>query len=466
MQHDCDVAVIGAGTAGLSAESHARKHGARTLLIDPDFKGTTCAHDGCMPSKLLIAAADAAHGARSAGFLGIHAEPRIDGPAVLARVRRLRDDFAGGVRKSIARLPEGVTLKGRAAFAGPGELVLDTGDRVTARAVVIATGSAPFVPPPYRVAGDRLLTNENVFELEDLPESLGVIGAGIIGLELAQAFARLGVRVAVFDAATAYAGLPDATGSVLREALEREFPLHMGVKPEVTLEASGVRLAWEGRSDIFDKILVATGRPPNLKGLDLEKAGVAVSSKGVPLFDPDTLQCGDSPIFIAGDANGARPLLHEASAEGTIAGRNAALYPEVASRRQKVALAVTFTRPDCATVGALPEDGDPDIVTGTVDYADQGRARTMGEAHGLLRIHARRTDGRLTGADLVAPGGEHLAHLLAWAIECGMSAGQVLEMPFYHPTLEEGLRSALRDVCRQLSEPAPWHRSTLRDPGD
>ncbi|MHC9235486.1 dihydrolipoyl dehydrogenase [Pseudooceanicola sp. 502str34] len=466
MLHDCDVAVIGAGTAGLSAESHARKNGARTLLIDPDFKGTTCAHDGCMPSKLLIAAAEAAHVARSSGALGVHAEPRIDGSAVMNRVRHLRDAFAGGVRKTIAELPDGVTLKARAAFTAPGELALDTGDRVRAKAVVIATGSAPFVPPPYRVAGDRLLTNENVFELEDLPESLGVIGAGIIGLELAQAFARLGVRVAVFDAATSYAGLPEPTGAVLRDALEREFPLHMGVKPEVTLEAGGVRLGWNGQSAVFEKILVATGRPPNLDGLALENTGLTLTEKGVPLFDPDTQQCGDQPIFIAGDANGARPLLHEASAEGTIAGRNAAQFPEVAARRQKVALAVTFTRPDCATVGVLPEEGDPETVTGTADYGDQGRARVMNEAHGLLRIHARRRDGRLTGADLVAPGGEHLAHLLAWAIECGMSAGQVLEMPFYHPTLEEGMRGALREICRKVGEPAPWHRKDLRDPGD
>ncbi|MEY8841761.1 FAD-dependent oxidoreductase, partial [Cribrihabitans sp. XS_ASV171] len=127
--YQTDVAVIGAGTAGLAAERHAREAGAKTLLIDPAFAGTTCATVGCMPSKLLIAAADAAQAARGAERFGVRAEPRIDGPAVLQRLRALRDDFVAGVRASIARLPEGVCLTARARFEAPGRLVLDTGDR-------------------------------------------------------------------------------------------------------------------------------------------------------------------------------------------------------------------------------------------------------------------------------------------------------------------------------------------------
>ena len=189
---ECDVAVIGAGTAGLAAERAARSNGARTLLIDPEYSGTTCATVGCMPSKLLIAASHAAYAARSTGMFDISVgEVTVDGAAVMQRVRDERDRFARLTRESIEKIPDGVRLEGRAKFAGPKRLELDDGRMIDARAIVIATGSSPSIPDEYAHLGDRLLTNDNIFELEDLPARLAVIGSGPIGLELAQAMARL-----------------------------------------------------------------------------------------------------------------------------------------------------------------------------------------------------------------------------------------------------------------------------------
>lgn len=199
----CDVAVIGAGTAGIAAERAARKAGARTLLIDPEFRGTLCANTGCMPSKLLIAASHAAHAARRAPVFGVHpGDPVIDGPAVMARVRAERDRFVDFTRETFDDLPEGTAVRARARFVGPSELMLDDGRRVQARAVVIATGSQAQIPEPFRDLGPRILTNETIFELPDLPDSLAVIGGGPIGLELAQAMGRLGVPVTLFDQGT------------------------------------------------------------------------------------------------------------------------------------------------------------------------------------------------------------------------------------------------------------------------
>lgn len=458
----CDVAVIGAGTAGLAAERHARRNGARTLLIDPAFAGTTCATVGCMPSKLLIAAADSAHGVAGAAELGVPARGRVDGPAVMARLRRLRDDFAGGVRQSIADLPRGVCVTGRARFAGPGRLELDTGDSVRARAVVVATGSAPSLPAPFRSVADRVLQNADLFDLPDLPASVGVIGVGPIGLELAQALSRLGVEVAVYDAADRLAGLPDETGRALAALLRREVPIHLEVAPEVRAVDGGVAVDTGQGERVFERLLVATGRPPALDGLDLGRAGIALDDDGVPLFDPATMQCGTSPVFVAGDATATRPLLHEATDEGTIAGRNAACWPDVDRSARKVPMAVTFTRPSSAVIGAAPDDT---MATGRADYGDQGRARVQDTPGGLLRVHARRSDGQLTGADLCIPGGEHIAHLLAWAIQSGMTVDQALSMPFYHPTLEEGLRTALQDLCRALDRPAHWSFDDAPPPG-
>ncbi|MZR11990.1 dihydrolipoyl dehydrogenase [Maritimibacter sp. DP07] len=463
--HRADVAVIGAGTAGLSAERHARRHGARTLLIDPEFAGTTCAMAGCMPSKLLIAAADAAHGARDAGEFGVRTSVDVDGPAVMHRVRRMRDDFARGVRQSIDDLPDGTCLQAKAAFEAPGVLSLDTGDRVEARAIVIATGATSAIPKPYEAVSDRVLTNATLFDIDDLPGTLAVIGAGPLGLEMAQAMHGLGVRVEVFDAGDRLAALPQETSDALKAALSPHFPIHLGCTPEPSPDTDGVALSWDGGSARFERVLIAAGRPPALEALALENAGLTLDDHGTPVFDPQTMQCGDAPVFIAGDANHDRPLLHEASDEGAVAGRNACDYPNVGATARKVPLRIAFTRPEVAVVGTLPDADDDTHVTGRADYSDQGRAKVMGQAVGMVTIHARTSDGCLTGAAICAPQGEHLAHLLAWAIQSGLTASDVLDLPFYHPTLAEGLQPALREICKQAGLEKPWQRDDDPLPG-
>ncbi|MEY8842311.1 FAD-dependent oxidoreductase, partial [Cribrihabitans sp. XS_ASV171] len=219
---------------------------------------------------------------------------------------------------------------------------------------------------------DRVLTNETLFELEDLPASVGVIGAGPLGLELAQALARLGVHVEVFEGTGLIAGLPKAQSDSLYGALTREFSIHLNSEPEAAPDAEGVRLKWPGNSAVFDRLLLAAGRPPNLDLLELDRAELDLDRQGTPLFDPETMQCGDAPVFIAGDASADRPVLHEAADEGTIAGRNAATWPDIARAARKVPLAVTFTRPETAVIGVLPESPG-DCLTGKVDFGNQGR---------------------------------------------------------------------------------------------
>ncbi len=465
----CDVAVIGAGTAGLVAEKTARDHGASTCLIDEAFAGTTCASVGCMPSKLLIAAADAAQAVRDAAQFGIHAVPQVDGVAVLRRLRQYRDAFVTGVTDSFARLPTGTCLQGRARFIAPGQLELDDGTRIDARAVVVATGSRPTLPKSLQAVEQRILTNQNIFELENLPASIGVIGSGPIGLELAQAFARLGVRVEVFDRSDRLAGLPAKVSAELQRILAAELPIHLGQSPRAEYandQHDGVRLIWNGGDARFDWLLVAAGREPQLGALALDQAGLMLDANGLPDIDPATLQCAGAPIFIAGDANDLHPLLHEAADDGAVAGRNAASYPQLRRARRSTPLAITFCRPVAAVIGKLPEPGNSDTVTGSADYARQGRAKVIGQAHGICELHGARADGKLTGAALCIPGGEHIAQQLAWAIADGLTAAQLLDRPFYHPTLEEGLKTALRQICRQVASPVPWNHADQPLPGD
>ncbi|HZN23413.1 MAG TPA: FAD-dependent oxidoreductase, partial [Burkholderiales bacterium] len=194
-----DVAVIGAGTAGLAAYRAAKNAGASVALIEGGPYGTTCARVGCMPSKLLIAAAEAVHHAELAPGFGVHLDGklRIEGREVMARVRSERDRFVGFVVRDVELIPQADRVRGHARFENDHTLVIDDGTRITAKAIVIATGSRPTYPDSFKKVGDRLIVNDGVFDWSDLPKSVAVMGPGVIGLELGQALHRLGVRVAV-----------------------------------------------------------------------------------------------------------------------------------------------------------------------------------------------------------------------------------------------------------------------------
>jgi len=464
----CDVAVIGAGTAGLSAERAAREAGARTLLIDPAFAGTVCATVGCMPSKLLIAAGRRAEAVRSAGLFGLAtAPPGVDGKAVMDRLRRVRDGFVDGVLDTFASLPDGTQVKARARLTGPTQLALDDGRSVSAGAIVIATGAEPAIPEPFKGLGELALTNRTVFDMEDLPGSLAVIGAGPIGLELAQALARLGVEVHVLDKARRLDVVPDNDlEPCIRDLMQREFALTLGAEIEAERRDGRVRLCWSGGDTpgeaLFDRVLIAAGRPPSLEGLGLAAAGLECDETGVPLFNRQTLQCGEAPVFLAGDATGRQAVLHVASTEGAIAGRNAACWPDLTAATRSPAFSLVFTEPAIAVLGAPPDD---DSLTGAADFSGQGRARVDAVASGGVRLYAEPTKGRLTGAVLACPGAEHLAHLIAWAIQRGETASGMLSLPFYHPTLEEGLKGALKAICAAVPEGLPQDRDHGDPPG-
>src|SRR5262245_19068633 len=340
-----DVAIIGAGTAGLTARREAERLGADVVLIENGPYGTTCARVGCMPSKLLVAAADAAWHVADAGVFGIRvpAGVRVDGRAVLERVRSERDRFVAFVLDSIESIPPTQRLRGQARFVGPTALQVDDHTRVEAKAVVIASGSSPTVPAFLQPLREHLLSSEDIFELPDLPSSLAVVGCGIVGLELGQALHRLGVRTAFFSRSDRLGALTDPTvRAVAARVFGAELDLHLDTVPTVTHDAGGFLFRWTeatgAREARFATVLYATGRHPNLAALDLPQAGI----RGVPAVDPRTLQSGALPIFIAGDVAAYRPVLHEAVDEGMIAGTNAARYPDVRAHPRKTALEIPF----------------------------------------------------------------------------------------------------------------------------
>jgi dihydrolipoamide dehydrogenase len=458
-----DVAVIGAGTAGLVAYRSAKAQGASAVLIEGGPYGTTCARVGCMPSKLLIAAAEAAHMIDAAPGFGVHAgEKRVDGVAVMERVRRERDRFVGFVLEGVDSIAAADKLRGYARFTGPHTLMVDEHTEVEAARIVIATGSTPTKLPKLENVGPGVISSDEVFYWQDLPRSVAVIGTGVIGLELGQALTRLGVRVSMFARGGSVAQLTDPV--VLRNAgrvLAEELDLHFQSEIVSAVQDGGdvaltIRQDGEQRVMRFQYVLQAAGRTPNVSGIGIEHLGLELGANGVPLFDSRTMQCGTSHVFIAGDANNERPVLPEAADHGKIAGDNAGRYPDIRPGLRRAALTAAFTEPNIVTLGAsykqLCAPGKPKFAIGQVSFENQGRSRVMLQNKGMLRVYGEYGTGRFLGAEMVAPRGEHLGHLLSWAVQCRLTVEQMLEMPFYHPVVEEGVRTALRDLASNIAK--------------
>jgi dihydrolipoamide dehydrogenase len=462
-----DVAVIGTGTAGMAAYRAARAQGKQVVVIESGHYGTTCARVGCMPSKLLIAASEAAHMLGAAPGFGVHAgDIRIDGQAVMARVRSERDRFVGFVLEGVDHIPDQDKLRGHARFTGPQSLQVDEHTSIDAARIVIATGSTPVMLPKLERVGPGVIVSDAVFDWTDLPRSVAVIGTGVIGLELGQALSRLGVRVSIFARGGSVAQLSDpevrrVAATVLGSELDLRFQnLVVSAVQDgdevilTTRDASGAE-----RVERFQYVLVAAGRTPNVHGIGIETTGLELDENGIPLFDSRTMQAGASHIFIAGDANNELPVLPEAADHGKIAGDNAGRYPDVRPGLRRTPLTIAFTEPQIATLGAsyqeLCAEGMPKFAVGMVSFENQGRSRVMLQNRGLLRVYGEYGTGLFLGAEMIGPRAENLAHLLSWACQARMTVEQMLDMPFYHPVIEEGVRTALRDLAANLAKGAP-----------
>ena len=459
-----DVVVIGAGTAGLSAYRNAKQFTNNVLMIESGPYGTTCARVGCMPSKLLIAAAEAAHSITMAPAFGVHSSaPRINGKEVMARVKSERDRFAGFVVEAVDELPSDDKIRGYAKFLDANRIQIDDHTIITAKRFVIATGSRPSYPGVFNNFGDKLIINDDVFDWDDLPESVAVFGPGVIGLEIGQALHRLGVKVKLFGVGGAIGPLTDPVvkdyaNTVFAEEFFVDTDSNVSNMMQVDNKAQLTYTDKQGakHTEQFDYVLAATGRVPNTDKLGLENTGIELDERGVPVANAKTMQCGDSNIFIAGDASNMLPLLHEASDQGLIAGQNAGRFPDVQPGLRRAKIAAVFSDPQIAMVGESYKEittrlGSCDCFEiGEVSFENQGRSRVMLKNKGYMRVYAEQGTGLFLGAEFIGPQAEHLAHLLAWAVQNKMTVPQMLEMPYYHPVIEEGLRTALRDLNAKL----------------
>lgn len=460
-----DVAIIGAGSAGMTAYRAAKAHTDSIVVIEGGVYGTTCARVGCMPSKLLISAADAAHTLKLAPNFGVMpVMVKVDGRAVMNRVRQERDRFVGFVVETVEAWPEEHRLRGSATFLSAHELLVGSSTIVEADRIVVATGSSPFVPAGWReTLGDRLLVNDDVFEWTDLPSSVAVVGSGVIGLELAQALHRLGVTVRLYGRSRFIGPLSDpVVAAEATRIFSEEVPVSLGVKVTPSLTEDGRVLVVSESADgvrsteTFDYLIAATGRKPNMFGIGLDTAGIGLDGKGLPIVDRATGQSTCPHIFIAGDANGMADILHEAADDGRIAGDNAGRYPNVRPRPRRAPLGIVFSNPQIAMAGATFQqltERRAAFEVGEASFADQGRSRVMLENQGVIRVYADSATGVFLGAEMVGPSAEHIGHLLSWSVQRRDTVQQMIDSPFYHPVVEEGVRTALRLLHRNLDLP-------------
>ncbi len=450
-----DVAIIGSGSAGLYALGKVRPSGKSFVLINGGALGTTCARVGCMPSKAVIQVAEDFHRRNMFNRYGIegHEDLNLSLAEAMEYVQDLRDTFVDRVlSNSTDKLPEENFIAGYARFLAPDLLEIDNGERVRAGRVIIATGSRPILPAAWAPFRDRIITSDEFFDLEDLPKSVAVIGLGVIGLEIGQSLKRMGLEVVGIDQLQSVGGLSDpevATTAV--DIIGKELPLWLGHPAKLSNGSNGLLRVSAGPQSVeVERVFASLGRRPNLDKLGLESLGAPLDTQGIPVFDPHTMQIGDLPVFIAGDVTGSRPLLHEAGDEGRIAGHNA-ISDRLAAFRRKTPLTITFCDPNIVQVGARFADLDPATTAiGQIQMGPVGRAMIMGKNKGLIRVYADQASGQLLGSEMICPKGENLGHLLAWSIQRGATVGELLQMPFYHPVIEEALQAALYDLYAKV----------------
>ena len=453
------VAILGAGSGGLSARREVAKVTDDYVVIDGGILGTTCARVGCMPSKVLIQVANDFYRKNKFEEMGIngHQELTVDHVQVMKHVRKLRDRFVRGVTGSMESWTGEKLIRSFAKFKDQNTLVVD-GEEIHAEKIVIATGSSPIVPEVFKEYKEHLITTDEIFELETLPKSVAVIGLGVIGLELGQALHRLGVETTGIARRKSISGISDPK---LRDYVIKKFSEEMNLSFEgissVEKVSGGLKINTGDKEIVIERVLLTSGRSPNISNLGLENLNLSYQENGIPKFSKTTFKLEDyNHIFLAGDITGENQILHEASDEGKIAGFNC--VHSVGEFKTRTPLLMTFCDPNIAFAGKKYQelvDEKIDFQIGEVSFEGQGRSIVKLKEIGMLRVYGDTKTGEILGTELFGPDGEHLSHLLSWVIDQKLTVNRVLSMPFYHPVVEEGLRTALRDLRDKVNEQAP-----------
>ena len=446
-----DLVIIGAGSGGLTAASFAARLGAKVALVEKHRIGGDCTWTGCVPSKALLKAAKVAHEIRNAARFGIATSPPV---ADMARVR----DY---VRSAITQVyqmetPEELRSQGIDVIVG-GAQFLDAhtieagGQRIASKFFLIATGARPFLPPIKGLAETPHVTYEQIFDNDQLPGKLLVVGGGPIGLEMAQAYQRLGAQVTV----VAEEILPKDEAEVrdvIRRVLAREGIQFVSAKANAAkANGVGVTVTAGGAELSGDLLLVAAGRKPTVEGLALENAGVMFSEHGIAV--DSELRTNIKHIYAAGDVTGGYQFTHFAGWQAFQAARNA-LLPGSSSGLTDLVPWVTFTDPEVAHIGLTEERakaqfGDA-VQVRRRDLGHTDRAVSDGDTHGFTKLVSK-SDGTILGATIVAPrAGEAIAEIVV-AMRHGLKVGELAQAIHPYPTYSTAVQQLAAEIATELA---------------
>ncbi len=451
-----DVICIGGGS-GLTAAYYAQQDGKSVALVDdrPDQLGGTCVNRGCIPTKGLIQAADVMRTIRRAEEFGIHLDQssvRVDFQAVLDTVRRRREESAASVRRWVEGAFE--PWYGRAHFVDDKVLEMEDGRQLSAERIFIAAGARPLIPPIDGLEEAGFLTNESViFDLDEQPEHLIVLGGGYIGCEFAHFFSALGTRVTVIDNSPCLLGEDDEVRTLFTQEFGKQVELLLPAQASEAVVREGQRgfiVSTEDgeRTVLGDQILVATGRRPNTDGLALEKTGVELNDRGFVVVD-EGLRTTHPDIYAYGDVIGQGMFKHTSSYEGELAYRNAqgaALTVDYSANPHAV-----FADPQIGAVGLTERDCREkglDYVVARKDYADVAKGKIVGAPPGFAKLLVEKNTDRILGFHMIGPQAADLIHEVVVAMNASGATAELVRRSIHvHPTLSELVRQVFDDTA-------------------
>jgi dihydrolipoamide dehydrogenase len=443
---DYELAVIGGGSGGYAAARTAAGYGVKTIVIEGGKEvGGLCILRGCMPTKALLYAAEVLHLASHADPWGIHAkEVGFDFARVMARKNALVKDFADFRQQQLGG-GKFEFLRAQARFTDAHTVELSTGGKLTAKHLVIATGSVVAPSPLPQLDGLSCLTSDTALELNRLPESLIVLGGGAVAVEFAQLFARFGVRVTLIQRSGHILRGFDSDGAMELEKVFRREGIDLytgsklvdarrdGSKKEVSFEHKGKTLQVRA-----DEILFALGRSPNVASLDLEKIGVRLESTRIATNA--RMQTSAPHIYAAGDCAGPHEIVHIAIQQGEVAAYNIAHPEQPREMDYRLLTEVVFTEPQIATVGLTEERAHArnlPYLAASYPFNDHGKSLIMEAKDGFVKLLADPLSGEIIGGACVGPVGGELIHEIVAAMHKRMTVHELAAMPHYHPTLAE-----------------------------
>jgi dihydrolipoamide dehydrogenase len=458
---DTKIVVVGSGPGGYVAALRAARHGASVTLVEKGEIGGTCLNRGCIPVKTLLASTEALAHARAGAEFGfaITGDVRPDFSGMMQRKNRVVAQIRGNVEVLLKKAKvEVVHGTGRLAPGGSGpgaQVLVDTEDRgtvtVQADKIIIATGSEPALLPMFDFNHPSILTSTGALELTTIPETLLIVGAGVIGSEFATFYSELGTKVTMVEMMPQMLPLEDARLAKQFQGVYRKRGIEILLKTKVEgiaqyADDHVVATLSNGTDVAAEKLLVSVGRKPNSAGLGLESVGVETDQRGFVVVN-DRLETSVPGIYAIGDVDGGLLLAHVASHEALIAVDNCLGADRV--RDVRLTPSCTYSSPEVASVGLTEEqavESGYQPVTGTYRFAALGKAIAMGEETGYVQLIADKESDLLLGANMMGPHVVDIIHEIAVALQAGMTVTKLGETIHAHPTLAEAVMEAAHDV--------------------